>query len=175
MLVKKILALFEARDSRPSRAKSKDSADGFQDAEMSDEVYNLRRQVIDIIYKAHKIDATLPRIRVRVGSAAGRSRLDGSVLGLASVNNDTIWIDVKAVNITNSSLEQVVLHEIIHASYGALHVEEKNDIMNPYTSDANSKNVWKDFEKWHNRFKANKISKDGYIDELGKKHNWFKK
>ena len=90
----------------------------FKNYKMDNEVYKIRRQVIDIIYKAKKI-ADLPRIDVRVGDARE------NILGIARMNDRKIWIDV---NKCKKHLTQVVLHEICHAVYGIEH-NEKCDLM----------------------------------------------
>ena len=88
---------------------------------MNDQVYKLRRSVIEIIYDAKNNGIELPRIEVRVGTAVQGSE---HVLGVARMNKNQIWITEKAINRNTDYLRHVVFHEICHAVYGLDHDEK---------------------------------------------------
>ncbi len=105
---------------------------------MNDDTYKLRRQVIDIIYKAKKM-TNLPRIDVRIGDARE------NILGVARMGDCKIWIDVKKC--TPKYLLQVVLHELCHAVYSAEH--DKNcKLMNPVVQDITESQAWDIFKTY---------------------------
>ena len=109
----------------------------FNNFKMDNEVYKIRRQVIDIIYQAKKI-TDLPRIDVRVGEARH------NILGLASMGDCKIWIDVSK---SNKNLLQVVLHEICHAVWSIEH--DKNcPLMSHTAKTISDKTAWNCFRKY---------------------------
>jgi|TARA_R110002020_G_scaffold292962_1_gene508428 hypothetical protein len=93
----------------------------FINHKMNDDVYKLRRQVIDMIYEIKNVYSDIPRIDVRIG----KSKTCG-VLGLARLNDNIIWIDDKSYMTyrNNDFLRNVVYHEILHAIYGIEHDEK---------------------------------------------------
>jgi len=93
----------------------------FINHKMNDDVYKLRRQVIDMIYEIKNVYSDIPRIDVRIG----KSKTCG-VLGLARLNDNIIWIDDKSFMTyrNNDFLRNVVYHEILHAIYGIEHDEK---------------------------------------------------
>jgi predicted metal-dependent hydrolase len=86
---------------------------------MNDAVYKLRRQVIELIYEAKKEIKNLPRIEVRIGEARNHS-----VLGVARLKDNKIWITKKAIDMSQDALRNVVFHEIVHAVTGFKHDEK---------------------------------------------------
>lgn len=90
---------------------------------MSDELYTLRRNVIDEIYRIKKTYRNLPRLMVRIvepvtGCACGYAQLEG---GYIHINK----------NYTNSmDLPEIVAHEIVHAVVGFEH-DAKCILMSP--------------------------------------------
>mgnify|MGYP003630326674 FL=1 len=52
---------------------------------MNDEVYKLRRQVIELIYEAKRGGINLPRIAVRIGEQKAKHK---NVLGVATMNGN---------------------------------------------------------------------------------------
>jgi hypothetical protein len=109
----------------------------FKNYKMNDEVYKIRRQVIDIIYKAKKV-ADLPRIDVRVGDARH------NVLGKARMGDCKIWVDVEK---SGKNLLQVVLHEICHAVWSIEH-DDKCPLMSPIANPITDKVAWDCFRKY---------------------------
>jgi len=82
---------------------------------MSNEIYLLRRKVINLIYEAKEV-ANLPRIDVRVTDTPRNS-----ILGVAGLNDNIIWITEKAISYGEARLRHVVYHEIVHAVTGFRH------------------------------------------------------
>jgi len=116
-----------------NRTKTKD----FRNFKMNNEVYKIRRQVIDIIYQANKINR-LPRIDVRVGQARH------NILGIASMGDCIIWIDVDK---SADKLLQVVLHEICHAVWSIEH-DDNCPLMSPVARPISDKQAWDCFKKY---------------------------
>lgn len=81
---------------------------------MNNTVYQLKRDVINIIYDLKRL-IDLPRITVRITDSSR------DCLGLARLNDNIIWIPENTFN--TKYLYQVVLHEILHAVYGIEHDE----------------------------------------------------
>ena len=88
---------------------------------MNDEVYKLRRQVIDLIYEAKRGGVNLPRIEVRVGEQS--SSKHKNALGCAKMSGNQMWITKDAIDLGLDTLRNIVFHEIAHAVYGTEHDE----------------------------------------------------
>ena len=86
---------------------------------MNDEVYKLRTKVINLIREVKKQYRTLPRIEVRIGEARNHS-----VLGVARLKDNKIWITKRATDMSQDALRNVVFHEIVHAVTGFEHDEK---------------------------------------------------
>ena len=87
--------------------------------DMNDEVYKLRRQVINLIYEVKKEFLSFPRIEVRIGEARNHN-----VLGVAKLSKNQIWITDRVLNMSEDALRNVVFHEIVHAVTGFGHDEK---------------------------------------------------
>ncbi len=88
---------------------------------MNNDVYKLRRQVIDLIYEAKRGGVKLPRIEVRIGEQSSiRYR---NVLGCARMSGNQMWITKSAIDLGTDILRNIVFHEIAHAVYGTEHDE----------------------------------------------------
>ena len=90
-----------------------------QSKRMSDEVYKMRREIIDIIYRVKKLVPNMPRISVRVADN------DDEVLGCATMKGHEMWITERS-----TSDLAVVLHEILHAWKGIEH-DDNCKLMHP--------------------------------------------
>ena len=90
-----------------------------QSKRMSDEVYKMRREIIDIIYRVKKLVPNMPRISVRVADN------DDEVLGCATMGGREMWITERS-----TSDLAVVLHEILHAWKGIEH-DDNCKLMHP--------------------------------------------
>ena len=91
----------------------------FKNSKMNNEVYKLRRQVIDLIYEIKNNGFNIPRIDVRVGKS-----VDCNKLGMARLNGNIIWIDIDTINKSQDYLRNVVYHELLHTIYGCKHNEK---------------------------------------------------
>jgi hypothetical protein len=85
---------------------------------MNQDTYKLRREVMELIYEAKALTSgKLPRIEVRIADK------DTSILGVATVGGNVIWITDGAIKQAKYDLRTVVYHEIVHAVYGVRHIE----------------------------------------------------
>ena len=75
---------------------------------MSDDVYKLRRKVINHIYELRHL--RLPRVEVRIGEA----RHSRALLGQAALKDRKVWITKAAINMGERVLRNVVFHELVH-------------------------------------------------------------
>ena len=86
---------------------------------MNDDVYTLRRKVIDEIYVAKNLlrqhGIELPRLDVRITDNSGCN-----ALGMARLNQNIIWISKDGLNYYGK-LREIVFHEIVHAVTGFEH------------------------------------------------------
>lgn len=120
---------------------------------MSDDVYALRRRVIEHVYDAknllRKHGVELPRIEVRVTDNTGEC---GSALGMGRMGCNIIWISTKCLNIWKLHLKEVVFHEILHAVKAVKH-DDSCPLMSPcvghqpLTDDVLNQNFIKYFDK----------------------------
>ena len=92
---------------------------------MNDEVYSLRRKVINMIYEVKNHIEDLPRVEVRIGEARCEN-----VLGLAMRGKRQLWITKKAIDMSEDALRNIVYHELVHAIFGFKH-DDKCPLMQP--------------------------------------------
>ena len=85
---------------------------------MNDEVYKLRRQVIELIYEAKRGGINLPTIAARIGEQKAKHK---NVLGVATMNGNQMWITKDAIDLGLDVLRNVVFHEIGHAVFNLEH------------------------------------------------------
>ena len=88
---------------------------------MNDDVYKLRRQVINLIYEVKNGGGKLPRISVRVGEQTAKHK---NILGCAMMNKNQMWITKDAIDLGTDTLRNVVFHEIAHAVFNVDHDEK---------------------------------------------------
>ena len=106
-----------------------DQSNMLHNKRMNNQVYQLKRDVINIIYDLKRY-VNLPRITVRITDN------QDNLLGRARMNDNVIWIPENTFN--SKYLYQVVLHEILHAVYGIEH-NEKCELMSAYVTKQLSK------------------------------------
>ena len=92
---------------------------------MNNEVYSLRRKVINMIYEVKNHIEDLPRVEVRIGEARCEN-----VLGLAMRGKCQLWITKKAIDMSEDALRNIVYHELVHAIFGFRH-DDKCPLMQP--------------------------------------------
>lgn len=105
------------------KARNKRTRDGFHQMRMNDQVYALRRKVIDIIYQANdKLRGAglpkMPRQTIRIVD----SKECTNVAGYAWMGQDIVHI--KQDTCRRDDLLHVVLHELCHSVLGVRHDEE---------------------------------------------------
>ena len=88
---------------------------------MNNDVYKLRRQVIELIYEVKNGGGKLPRISVRIGEQTAKHK---NVLGCAKMNKNQMWITKDAIDLGMDTLRNVVFHEIAHAVFNVAHDEK---------------------------------------------------
>ena len=110
---------------------------------MNDEVYKLRRKVIDLVYEAKSLVPSLPRITVRITEDAGKT------LGVAKMKGNIIWVTKRAIGHPN--LRVVVFHEIQHGVGGIKH--QKGGLMNPSVVNLTKSQAQKEFKYWANKWR----------------------
>ena len=88
---------------------------------MNNDVYKLRRQVIELIYEVKNGGGKLPRISVRIGEQTAKHK---NVLGCAKMNKNQMWITKDAIDLGSDTLRNVVFHEIAHAVFNVAHDEK---------------------------------------------------
>lgn len=80
---------------------------------MDNEVYNLRREVINVLYEIKKLHPEIPRINVRITeNHSGKLK---NVLGTAMADGTKVlWIPKNTISMPPLKKRQVILHEFIH-------------------------------------------------------------
>ena len=109
----------------------KDSCQKLNNKKMNNEVYSLRRKVINIIYDIKK-EVDLPRIEVRITDSHTH------ILGVGRMNCNIIWITEECINCNPKTLFHVVAHEIGHAVFGLSH-DDNCKLMKPIVISAATK------------------------------------
>jgi len=95
---------------------------------MNNDVYKLRRNVMEFIYEAKSLYPQLPRINVRITNNPNDSCEKRNVVGVASMNSNVIvWIPEKSLKYPKNVLREIVFHEILHTAFGICH--KKNGLM----------------------------------------------
>ena len=93
---------------------------------MNDEVYSLRRKVMELIYEFKTI-VEIPRVTVRIIEETG------NILGLGSMDERIcVWIPQGVANAPKDHLREIVYHEIGHAVFKLKH-DEKCPLMSSST------------------------------------------
>lgn len=84
---------------------------------MNNEIYSLRRNVMNLIYEFKTI-VEIPRVTVRIIEETG------NILGLGSMDDRVcIWIPESVANASKDHLREIVYHEIGHAVFKLKHDE----------------------------------------------------
>jgi len=119
-----------------------DNSNLLHNKRMNNQVYQLKRNVINIIYDLKRY-VNLPRITVRVTDN------QDNLLGRARMNDNIIWIPENTFN--SKYLYQVVLHEILHAVYGIEH-NEKCELMCKYVKNITKEKALNIFLSYCNKY-----------------------
>ena len=119
-----------------------DNSNLLHNKRMNNQVYQLKRNVINIIYDLKRY-VNLPRITVRVTDN------QDNLLGRARMNDNIIWIPENTFN--SKYLYQVVLHEILHAVYGIKH-DNNCDLMCEYVKNITKEKALNIFLSYCNKY-----------------------
>ena len=98
----------------------------FKNYKMTNEVYKLRKKVINVLYELKNMGYNLPRIDVRIGQSKHYN-----TLALARLNDNIMWISERAIEQKENNFYHTILHELLHTIYGCEH-DEKCHIMSTY-------------------------------------------
>ena len=129
------------------RKRKKTIIKEFNNSKMNNEVYKLRRQVINLIYEIKNNGFNIPRIDVRVGKS-----VDCRKLGMARLNGNIIWIDIATIKKSQNYLRNVVYHELLHTIYGGEH-NEKCPLMSATLKEVLPKNKCLTiFKNYYNKY-----------------------
>ena len=124
---------------------------------MDQDVYQMRRKVMDVIYEVKKNGYKLPRVEVRIVEEGQEN-----IMGYAYLNQNIVHIKREWINSESTTdfigfdtgstnedrLTHLVLHEIVHAVTG-FHHEEKCYLMNPIVpNNVNVEKSWEAFSKY---------------------------
>jgi hypothetical protein len=125
------------------RSKSRYDTDYGKNLKMNDDVYKLRRKVMDIIYDAKDL-YDLPRIDVRI-----TSKMKDNALGVATLKDNILWIQEDTIHLDKSKydLRTIVYHEILHAVFGVPHIQGDR-LMGKYHIPLSRKEADNLFKKW---------------------------
>ena len=105
------------------RAKKNFHNSEFKNKRMNDETFAQRRVVMGFVREAKQLlGDKFRRIDVRIGERTHRKN-DFTILGMARLNADIIWIPENTLQLSKSTIRHVVLHEIVHAIAGKGHDE----------------------------------------------------
>ena len=110
-------------------ARKKMTTSGYENKKMNESVYEQRRVVMAMIYRAKRLlrasqGIEIPRVDVRITTP-----VNGEIAcGKARMNDNIIWINERYIN--SRYLYQVVLHELCHTLWGIDH-DKNNRLMHP--------------------------------------------
>jgi hypothetical protein len=118
---------------------------GMKNKRMNNEVYQLRRKVMNFIYEARDMAGDkFRRIDVRITEGKHNKK----VLACAWMENDAIWVDENtAADKSEDDLRQTVFHELLHALLGVEH-DEKCPLMRSVHKSISRKEQDKHFQKY---------------------------
>ena len=110
------------RKARRNDSLKKFNSNYGDNKKMNSDVYALRRDIINIIYQLNDlIEGKFPRVQVRVTDNGKDNKR--SVLGVATMGNNEIWICESAFALTKERLYHVVLHELCHTWFSTEHYD----------------------------------------------------
>jgi hypothetical protein len=116
------------------------TARGAKMLEMNGDTYALRKNVMDVIYRAKKL-VDIPRIEVRIVETRPCN------MGYAYLGKNIIHIGTKYASKQGNMLDSLVLHEIVHAVKAAKH-DEKCPLMMANYKEFSDAIVWDAFKKY---------------------------
>ena len=107
---------------------------------MNGDTYAMRKNVMDVIYRAKKM-VDIPRIEVRIVETRPCN------MGYAYLGKNIIHIGQKYASQCGNMLDSLVLHEIVHAVKSARH-DENCPLMMAVHKDFSDNVIWDAFKKY---------------------------
>ena len=108
--------------------------------EMNGDTYALRKNVMDVIYRAKKV-VDIPRIEVRIVDTRPCN------MGYAYLGKNIIHIGRKYASERGNTLDSLVLHEIVHATKAIRH-DETCPLMCAVHQKHSDSVIWGAFKKY---------------------------
>ena len=114
---------------------------------MDDNIYQLRRKVMNVLYEIKNRGYVIPRVEVRVVENA-------EACAYAYVGKNIVHFNKAYMNVPNFT--QVVLHEVVHASFGIGEVIgcKLMHCTKFWINNIDEDSSWKLFEKYYNSYKG---------------------
>jgi len=111
---------------------------------VSDELYQLRRRVMNHLYRARELSGEcMPWVRVRI-VPLGKNIAGQTQIGIT--RNNEMKISEKMAQWDDVKLKEVVFHELGHKYLGARHSKDKTNLMAPVIpSNISSEKIECDF------------------------------
>jgi hypothetical protein len=115
---------------------------------MDDEIYQLRRKVMNVLYEIKNRGYSIPRVEVRVVSE------DTEACAYAYLGKNIVHFNKKYMNVSNFT--QVVLHEVIHASFGVGEVVgcKLMHCTMFWVNNIDENNAWRLFDEYYHSHKG---------------------
>jgi hypothetical protein len=115
---------------------------------MDDEIYQLRRKVMNVLYEIKNRGYNIPRVEVRVVSE------DTEACAYAYLGRNIIHFNKKYMKVSNFT--QVVLHEVVHASFGVGEVVgcKLMHCTKFWVNNIDEHNAWVLFDEYYNSYKG---------------------
>lgn len=119
------------KSRRPRRPRKDMTSNRGTNKKMNPEVYKLRRQVMEYIYRAkHLLGGNMDRIDIRIIDLAPEHAKRG-VVGTARMGQKIIWIPEDTLKeFEGDALHEIVFHELLHALWAVPH-DKKCPLMSP--------------------------------------------
>ena len=109
---------------------------------MDQDVYQLRKKVMNVIYEVKRNGYKIPRVEVRIVEEGQED-----MMGYAYLNENIVHIKREFTN-CKETLTHLVLHEIVHACAGLGHDENCYLMRSVIPRNVNVENSWKAFSKY---------------------------
>jgi hypothetical protein len=130
-----------------TRSNKNRAARGGKMLKMNDNTYALRRKVMDVLYQIKRKGYSIPRIEVRI--------VDGNTDACAYAYLGQNIAHFNEEYIGRENFTQIVLHEVVHATFGVgevvgcklMHCSEF------WNNNVSESEAWKLFEKYYEESK----------------------
>jgi len=117
---------------RTRKSRKALNCDMGKNLKMNDEVYAMRREVMNYIYDAKNLlranGHQLPRIEVRITDNTGKR---GHAAGMGRMGCNIVWISTMCLRKWKGHVRQVTFHEILHAVLATQH-DDDCPLMKPF-------------------------------------------